>query len=102
MSDITDYRKEMIEKYPFMSYITYGGEGYLRGGDEGVPSEGELLPSDLGGQVGRPFFCAGMWRSRFIRALQSEYSPLLSPSFVWASSVTAQLCVLFCARVLVR
>jgi hypothetical protein len=29
MSDINDYRKEMIEKYPFMSYITYGGEGYL-------------------------------------------------------------------------
>jgi hypothetical protein len=29
MSDINDTRKEMIEKYPFMSYITYGGHGYL-------------------------------------------------------------------------
>ena len=29
MSEINDYRKEMIERYPFMSYITYGGEGYL-------------------------------------------------------------------------
>ena len=29
MSEITSTRKEMLERYPFMSYITYGGNGYL-------------------------------------------------------------------------
>jgi len=29
MSDIHDTKKQLIEKYPFMSYITYGGNGYL-------------------------------------------------------------------------
>ena len=29
MSEITSTRKEMIERYPFMSYVTYGGNGYL-------------------------------------------------------------------------
>lgn len=29
MSDIEASKKELIEKYPFMSYITYGGRGYL-------------------------------------------------------------------------
>jgi len=29
MSDIDETKKLLIEKYPFMSYITYGGRGYL-------------------------------------------------------------------------
>ncbi len=29
MSEIDSTKKEMIEKYPFMSYVTYGGNGYL-------------------------------------------------------------------------
>ena len=29
MSEINSTRKEMIEHYPFMSYILYGGNGYL-------------------------------------------------------------------------
>jgi len=28
-SDIEETKKEIIEKYPFMSYITYGGRGWL-------------------------------------------------------------------------
>jgi len=29
MSDIDNFKKQIIKKYPFMSYITYGGKGYL-------------------------------------------------------------------------
>ena len=29
MSDIDNTKRQLIEKYPFMSYITYGGHGYL-------------------------------------------------------------------------
>lgn len=29
MSNIEQAKMELIEKYPFMSYITYGGQGYL-------------------------------------------------------------------------
>jgi len=29
MSNIEDSKKQLIEKYPFMSYITYGSRGYL-------------------------------------------------------------------------
>lgn len=29
MSDIKESKRKLIEKYPFMSYITYGGRGYL-------------------------------------------------------------------------
>ncbi len=29
MSDLDDSKKELIQRYPFMSYITYGGRGYL-------------------------------------------------------------------------
>ena len=29
MSDIDNFKKQIIQKYPFMSYITYGGKGYL-------------------------------------------------------------------------
>jgi hypothetical protein len=29
MSDIDSTKKEIIKKYPFMSYVTYGGNGYL-------------------------------------------------------------------------
>ena len=39
-----------------LKYTQYGGEGYLRDGDKGVLSEGELLFPFLKGGQGRPPF----------------------------------------------
>jgi hypothetical protein len=54
MSDINDTRKEMIEKYPFMSYITYGGhtndtekQTFLTLGDEWWWQSNRQIPINI-------------------------------------------------------
>ncbi len=43
------------EQLVTLRYTQYGGKGYLRGGDEGVPCEGELLL--FLERLGEPLFC---------------------------------------------